>query len=580
MSSVIFYSPCCLKLNGHLLLSLVLEHSPGWIIDESRKEWILEAIKTRDFNFLRLLVETIQPFDQAAGCIEAAAGIENNGRIMEYLVSRDYPIDHFKTMFSAVENRALNNLKLLATNGFPIENTYVFHRAASTENNIPILEYLLPLDRDSSQRLRPLYYVVRSGAVNNMKWLLKNGFALEKSEIVEDAILSDSLEMLNCLKANGCPLPQELSFHSRLHWNRRRPRPKSCCSVETLEWLAEHGVSMVDDAPYLVLAAAREGCFDKMQWLFKHGCPLVSPPRGQRLFCIKVFGVLAAAAGHGSLRNMKWLFKNGCPIEYSEIMIQAAIHGSLINMKWLLKNGCPTSNSAILVEAARKGNLKNMQWLFKNGCPINDSKIFRAAAELGSIRQMEWLLENGCPIDDPLIFAEAANKGNMETMQWLLQKGCPINDSRILNRAAAHGSLANIIWLLGKGCPRDDIMAGAVEYGSLYNMKWLWGHGCSINNNSHILSKAAGRGSLVNMKWLFENGWLINSKAFESARESLAKVKWLLQHGCLIDPATVFEDREMIYDGSFSNLWNRHIDDPSISINFVQHEQPAEIEIL
>ena len=52
---VVFYSPSSLiNMNGHTLLSVILEHFPPWMIDESRKVWIkdekFEIFTTFDSN--------------------------------------------------------------------------------------------------------------------------------------------------------------------------------------------------------------------------------------------------------------------------------------------------------------------------------------------------------------------------------------------------------------------------------------------------------------------------------------------------------------------------------------------------
>ena len=44
---------------------------------------------------------------------EFASGTEDNIRIMEYLISMNCPINRSKTVISAAENGALNNLKWL-----------------------------------------------------------------------------------------------------------------------------------------------------------------------------------------------------------------------------------------------------------------------------------------------------------------------------------------------------------------------------------------------------------------------------------------------------------------------------------
>ena len=38
-------------MNLQLILSLIFEHYPGWIIDGSRKTWIFYAIETKDLEF-------------------------------------------------------------------------------------------------------------------------------------------------------------------------------------------------------------------------------------------------------------------------------------------------------------------------------------------------------------------------------------------------------------------------------------------------------------------------------------------------------------------------------------------------
>ena len=64
-----------------------MEHSPGWIIDGSRRKWIFYAIETKDLELLRILTQTIVPFIQTTDYLECAAGIENNIPVIEYLAS-------------------------------------------------------------------------------------------------------------------------------------------------------------------------------------------------------------------------------------------------------------------------------------------------------------------------------------------------------------------------------------------------------------------------------------------------------------------------------------------------------------
>ena len=101
------HSPCNLNLES--VLKLILEPCPGWIIDKSRRQWILYAIETRDLNFLRILTQTmgqtVDPSINISKYLEFAAGIENNFRVIKYLLSLDCPINQIKVLKSAVEKK-------------------------------------------------------------------------------------------------------------------------------------------------------------------------------------------------------------------------------------------------------------------------------------------------------------------------------------------------------------------------------------------------------------------------------------------------------------------------------------------
>ena len=176
--SVMFYSPC--KLNLELMLSLILEHCPPWIIDKSRRKWIFYAIQTRDLNFLRILSQTIDRFIQTSEYLELAASVENNIPVIEYLLSLNCPVDELKVLISAVEKKALKNLNFFHEKmEFPIDENYkLFKAAASIEDNIEMMEFLVsyncPIDH-----LTTSMSAAENGALNNLKWFLKNGFPME-----------------------------------------------------------------------------------------------------------------------------------------------------------------------------------------------------------------------------------------------------------------------------------------------------------------------------------------------------------------------------------------------------------------
>ena len=333
--SVVFYSPC--DVNLQLILSLIMERSPGWIINKSRSKWILYAIETKDLNFLRILTQTIDPFITTCEYLQFAASVENNIPVIEYLLSLMHcPIDQLKVLISAVEKKAFENLKFFHEKmEFPIDDNYkLFSSAAGIKNNIEIMEYLKSHNCPTGHLTTSLS-AAENGALNNLKWLLTNGFSMDDSDIFDAAMENGSLEVLKWLKENECPVVIKTIYHSQN------------CSIETIEWLIEQG------------------------------------------FTINPKYIARDAAERGSLDKMKWLLKKKYSIKDSDIFKAAAEHGSLENLKFLLKNGCSINHPFIFFKAAKQGHFEVMKWLLKKKCPIDRSYIFKAAAQFGSIEQMK-----------------------------------------------------------------------------------------------------------------------------------------------------------------------------------------------
>ena len=230
-----------------------MEHCPGWIIDGSRKKWIFYAIETKDLEFLRILTQTIDPFINTSEYLEFAASIENNSPVIEYLLTLKCPIRQVKVLISAVEKKAFKNLKFLHEKmEFPVDDNYqVLNAAADAEDNIPILEYLMLHDCPFT----PLKSAAKNDTLNNLKWLLENGFLIKNEDIAQAAMTNGSLEVLESLKANKCPIDEKLDV---------------CLSLsETIESLIEQGIET--DPSSALMVAAEHSCLDKIQWLLKNG---------------------------------------------------------------------------------------------------------------------------------------------------------------------------------------------------------------------------------------------------------------------------------------------------------------------
>ena len=112
------------------------------------------------------------------------ASIENNAPILKYLLSLKCPIDQSKVLISAVKNKAFNNLKFLHEKmKFSIDDNYqVFNAAASIEDNIPMMEYLVSHNCPTGHLLTSKS-AAENGALNNLKWLLKKGFPMAHEDI-------------------------------------------------------------------------------------------------------------------------------------------------------------------------------------------------------------------------------------------------------------------------------------------------------------------------------------------------------------------------------------------------------------
>ena len=554
---VIFYSRC--HVNLQLILSLIMEHSPDWILNESRQEWIWYAIETKDLAFLRILTQTIDPFIPTSELLKFAAGIEDNLPILKYLVSLNCPVeplDRLKALTSAVGKKAFENLKFLHEKmEFPIDdNCRVFSSAAGIEDNIEIMEYLVSHNC-------PTDYLITSksaaenGALNNLKWLLENGFSMEDEVIFKAAIESGSLETLKWLKGKNSFCCSEDSLGTlkwtnlsdftfyllhvflmimtrrdkcpcREFWCKKIDSSLEECSIGTIEWLIKQGIEI--DPACVFKGAAKHGHVDKMEWLFEKYRDSIEDPE-----------IFEAAVEYGSLENLEWLLKNGCPIHDSDIFAEAARQGHFDIMKWLLEKKCPIDDSEILVAAAEFGSIEQMEWLLDNKCPIdNNSRIFEKAAIKGNVELMEWLFKKGCPTDNAM--RGAAGHGCLVIMKWLLKKGSRMDDSRILNLAAMNGSLPNMKWLLDNGCPIDgsNIMRRAVLNGSLANLKWLVENGCPVNSPSLVASSLVFGSSLQNLKWLLENECPVNKTVKNLAIEEYGSFERLLRL-LKVDPSIV-----------------------------------------
>ena len=98
--------------------------------------------------------------------------------------------------------------------GFCIDDNYrVFSSAAGAEDNIEIMEYLKSHSCPTGH-LTTSRSAAKNGALNNLKWLLKNGFSMKDRSIFYSAIESGSLDVLKWLKENESPIDKGTMYLS------------------------------------------------------------------------------------------------------------------------------------------------------------------------------------------------------------------------------------------------------------------------------------------------------------------------------------------------------------------------------
>jgi hypothetical protein len=106
--------------------------------------------------------------------------------------------------------------------------------------------------------------------------------------------------------------------------------------------------------------------------------------------------LMVAAAKGGCLQTLQWAREQGCPSDDS-VGEGAAEGGHLAVLQWLRQEGCPWGAS-ICKAAARGGHLEVLQWALQNGCP-GSSEVCSLAAASGSLELLQCARSNGCPWD-------------------------------------------------------------------------------------------------------------------------------------------------------------------------------------
>ena len=117
--------------------------------------------------------------------------------------------------------------------GFSLtDNYHLFQFATGTEDNIPLMEYLISMNC-AIDRSKTVIYAAENGAVNNLKWLDgQNGFTID-NDIFHPAIDSGSLELLKWIDANGCKIPPRTGSSGENGSSCRKRKYGSCAMARS-----------------------------------------------------------------------------------------------------------------------------------------------------------------------------------------------------------------------------------------------------------------------------------------------------------------------------------------------------------
>ena len=151
------------------------------------------------------------------------------------------------------------------------------------------------------------------GCLSALERRQRQGRLSRQKYLCEGAARSGHLEVLQWLRANGCP------------WDG---------------WTCKY--------------AAEGGHLEVLQWARANGCPW------NRNTC-------SSAARVGKLEVLQWARANGCPW-VEETCTSAASGGHLEVLQWLRVNGCPW-NHRTCAFAAQGGHSKLLPWAHANGAP-------------------------------------------------------------------------------------------------------------------------------------------------------------------------------------------------------------------
>ncbi len=275
---------------------------------------------------------------------------------------------------------------------------------------------------------RLLIYAARSGNLEMVKWLEKQGAQFAPSGSNSDSVLyaaaaSGNLDLVKWLVEKGHNVKAQrdngdpILFGAALSGN-----------LEMVKWLAEQGVDVNAKNKFgdpVIFSAAQSGNLELVKWLIDQGQD-INAQRGKSNFT-----VLDVFAQNGDLKAIKWAITQGGDLNKSPGILGSAVSsGNLELVKWLFAQKVGTVSDTLLHVAARRGSFETLKWLSEQGLDVhaldgNEDTVLHEAARSGHLPMVKWLVEQGLDINasnSELYSVINVTQQNSEVYYWLQEQ--------------------------------------------------------------------------------------------------------------------------------------------------------------
>lgn len=409
-------------------------------------------------------------------------------------------------------------------------------KSAAALGSIDVLQWwrsrYLRIQYSNKHKLLVLRIAMESGQIHVLQWLLNSiGLNLRALEQAHEPWSCQHSAVIHWVYDQGLPVTLQVSMDQVakrgdldlliwLHGKAQaqaistQPQLELRCTIramynaaqagrlDVLKWMHESKLLQDAVSEWAVMAAAKNGHWQVIQWL------LATYPAGQ------FDPPYTEAVSHGHVETVHWIVQSYPWQEPAQRQdwIARAIDVAAETANWdllsYLLSYKSTANSEIKIlnSVASTGDLEMVKWAHAQGFGCTMNPILDASVA-GSSEIVQWLSFNRAdPIDTKLPMDFAALGRHLHVLEWLhhnRSEGC---STAAVNHAAVNGDLPMIQWLSQYYSDRftHQAMDKAAAHGHLDVVRFLHEHrqeGCGKN----AMDQAAARGFLDVVQWLHAN---------------------------------------------------------------------------